>query len=191
MDKKLGRLLWPSVGLFFGLLSAFAAAAIYTGDYVVAAIEFAVIILTLVLYVIQRNNRKKEIQKYLHKALDGISSDHGSHPPFPMVAMRLADRTIVYANDEFAELTGFRDFLREHKVEDILPGFSADWLNEGKTQYPNDVTLQRRRYRVYGTTVFANDPKQTHLAVLYLTDLTELYQVRDEFPLFWWIIMMS
>ena len=65
MDKKLGRLLWPSVGQFFGLLSAFAAAAIYTGDYVVAAIEFAVIILTLVLYVIHRSNRKKEIQKYV------------------------------------------------------------------------------------------------------------------------------
>ena len=181
MDKKLGRLLWPSIGLFFALLSAFAAAAIYTGDYIVAAIEFAVIILVFALYVLHRSNRRKEIQKYLHKTLDGITSDHGSQPPFPMVAMRLSDRTIVYANDDFAGLTGFRDFLRERKVEDILPGFSSDWLTEGKTQYPNDVTLQNRRYRVYGTTVFANDPKQTRLGVLYLTDLTELYQVRDEY----------
>ena len=181
MDKKIGRLLWPSVGLFFVLLSAFAAAAIYTGNYIVAIIEFAVIILVFVLYVIHRSNRRKEIQRYLHKTLDGITSADGSQPPFPMVAMRLSDRTIVYANDEFADLTGFRDFLRERKVEDILPGFSSDWLSEGKTQYPNDVTLQRRRYRVYGTTVFANDAKQTRLGVLYLTDLTELYQVRDEY----------
>ena len=181
MDKKLGRLLWPSIGQFFVLLVALAAASIYTGNYILAGIEFAVIALVFVLYVIHRSRRRKEIQKYLHKTLDGITASDGSQPPFPMVAMRLADHTIVYANDEFADLTGFRDFLRERKVEDILPGFSSDWLTEGKTQYPNDVTLQRRRYRVYGTTVFANDPKQTRLGVLYLTDLTELYQVRDEY----------
>ena len=181
MDKKLGKLLWPSIGQFFVLLVALAAASIYTGNYILAGIEFAVIALVFVLYVIHRSRRRKEIQKYLHKTLEGITASDGSQPPFPMVAMRLADHTIVYANDEFADLTGFRDFLRERKVEDILPGFSSDWLTEGKTQYPNDVTLQRRRYRVYGTTVFANDPKQTRLGVLYLTDLTELYQVRDEY----------
>ncbi len=181
MNKKLGRLLWPSVGLFFALLILFAGAAIYVGEYILAVVEFSIVALVLVFYLVHRSNRRREIQRFLHKSLEHITSLNVSHPPFPMVSLRLEDQTIVYASDEFARLTGFRDMLRELKISDILPGFNADWLAEGKVQYPYDVSLQQRRYRIYGTTVFADDPKQTRLGVLYLTDLTELYQVRDEY----------
>ncbi len=181
MNKKLGRLLWPSAGWFFVLLILFAVIAIITGDYIAAIIEFAVTALVLVLYMVKHNNRRKEIQRFLHRTLDNVTETDGSKPPFPMVAMRMEDQTIVYANEVFTELTGYQDFMRERKVAEFMPGFSADWLAEGKTQYPYDVTLQKRRYRVYGTMLFANDSKQTRLGVLYLTDLTELYQVRDEY----------
>ena len=159
MNKKLGRFLWPSVGLFFVLLALFAGAAIYVGEYILAIVEFSVVTLVLVIYLLHRSRRRREIQRYLHKSLDQITALDGSQPPFPMVSLRLADQTIVYASDAFAQLTGFRDMLREKKITDILPGFNADWLTEGKTQYPYDVTLQQRRYRIYGTTVFADDPK--------------------------------
>ena len=181
MNKKLGRLLWPSVGQFVILLAIFAGAAIYVGEYILAIVEFSVVILVLVIYLISRSRRRRDIQRFLHKSLDQITSIDGSHPPFPMVTLRLEDQTITYASDSFAKLTGFRDMLREKNITDILPGFNTEWLSEGKTQYPYDVTLQQRRYRIYGTTVFADDPRQTHLGVLYLTDLTELYQVRDEY----------
>ena len=181
MNKKLGRLLWPSVGSFFTLLVLFAGAAIYVGEYILAIVEFSVVALVLVIYLIHRSRRRREIQRFLHKSLDQVTSLDGSHPPFPMVTLRLEDHTIVYASDAFAKLTGFRDIVREKRITDILPGFNADWLAEGKTQYPYDVTLQQRRYRIYGTTVFADDPKQTRMGVLYLTDLTELYQIRDEY----------
>ena len=181
MNKRLGRQLWPSAGLFFVLLAAFAVTAILLEYYLLAVIEFAVIALVLVLYIVFRNRRRQELQRYIHKSLEGVTAADGAQPPFPMVTVRLEDNTIVYANDEFVHLTGFRDFMKDRIVGEVLPGFSTDWLNEGKTQYPYDVRLQRRRYRVYGTTIFANDPKATRLGVLYLTDLTELYQVRDEY----------
>ena len=181
MNKRLGRRLWPSVGLFFALLAAFAVATILFEYYLLAVIEFAVIALVLVLYMVDRNRRRQELQRFIHKSLDHVTVADGSQPPFPMVTIRLEDNAIVYANDDFIQLTGFRDFMKDRMVAEVLPGFSTDWLNEGKTQYPYDVTLQRRRYRVYGTTIFANDPKATRLGVLYLTDLTELYQVRDEY----------
>ena len=181
MNKKLGRLLRPSFGMFIALLAIFACAAIYVEEYLLAGIEFFIVVAVLVIYIIHRSRRRREIQRYLHKSLENVTSVDGSHPPFPMVALRLGDQTIVYANDAFAGLTGFRDLLREKKIGDILPGFNSDWLAEGKTQYPYDVTLHQRRYRIYGTTVYADDPKQTRLGVLYLSDLTELYQVRDEY----------
>ena len=181
MNKRLGRQLWPSAGLFFILLAAFAVAAILFEYYLLAVIEFAVIALVLVLYIVSRNRRRQELQRYIQKSLENVTAADGAQPPFPMVTVRLEDNTIVYANDDFVHLTGFRDFMKDRIVGEVLPGFSTDWLNEGKTQYPYDVHLQRRRYRVYGTTLFANDPKATRLGVLYLTDLTELYQVRDEY----------
>ena len=181
MNKRLGRRLWPSVGLFFALLAAFAVTAIIMEYYLLAVIEFAVIALVLVLYMVNRNYRRQELQRFIHKSLENVTAADGSQPPFPMVTIRLEDGVIVYANDEFVHLTGFRDFMKDRMVSEVLPGFSTDWMAEGKTQYPYDVKLQRRRYRVYGTTIFANDPKETRLGVLYLTDLTELYQVRDEY----------
>ena len=98
-----------------------------------------------------------------------------------MLVLRLEDNGIVYANDTFRKIAGFQDNLSERTLEEVLPGFSTDWLTSGKSEYPYDVTLEKRRYRVYGTPVRAEDPNSTMLGVLYLMDLTELYQVRDEY----------
>ncbi len=181
MNKKIGRLLRPGFGIFFGLLLLFAVLSIVMKNYLLAIIEFAVTALALVIYIVYQNMRRKSIQKFLTTALDRVTVSNGSQPPFPMVTLRLEDKGIVYANDEFLHLTGFRDFACEHTMDAVIPGFSTDWLYEGKTQYPYDVTLQKRRYRVYGTTVFSEDLKANRLGVLYFTDLTELYQVRDEY----------
>ena len=181
MNKKLGRLLRPRVGLFFVLMIVFAAVAVILEAYILAIAEFSVTALVLIGYLLYRKYRRQELQKYLHKTLEKVTSYNGSQPPFPMAALRLEDNAIVYANDEFIRMTGFRDYMDEHTVSEVIPGFSTDWLSEGKNQYPYDVTLQNRRYRAYGTTIFAEDSKQTRLGVLYFTDLTELYQVRDEY----------
>ena len=181
MNKKLGRLLRPGMGVFFVFLMLFAGAALFLQQYILAAAEFGVTLLLLVLYLVFRNNRRKELQKYLHKSLENITATRGSQPPFPMAALRLEDNTIVYANEAFANLTGYKDYMVQHTLDSFIPGFTTDWLSSGKSQYPYDVTLQKQRFRVYGTTIFADDPQSTRLGVLYFTDLTELYQVRDEY----------
>jgi len=43
------------------------------------------------------------------------------------------------------------------------------------------VTIAGRRYRIYGTVIHADDPQGTLLAALYFSDLTDLYQIRDEY----------
>ena len=181
MNKKIGRLLRPGAGITFALLILFAAGALYRGDYLLAGVEFGVTLLILILYAVLRNYRRKTLQRYIHGALENVTASQGSQPPFPMVAIRLEDNAVIYANDEFSHLTGFRDYMREYAIDEVIPGMATDWLSDGKTQYPYDVTLDKRRFRVYGTTIFADDPKATRLGVLYFTDLTELYQVRDEY----------
>ena len=101
--------------------------------------------------------------------------------PFPMALIRLGDGCVIWANDRFCSITGYQDKYLQQSLNSAMPGFSMDWLVSGKNEYPYDVTLGGRRYRVYGNTVRAEDPENTVLGMLYLSDLTELYQVRDEY----------
>ncbi len=181
MNKKLGRLINPNAGLFFVVLFVFAVASFVLEYYILAAVETIITALLLIHYLIYMTNRRRELQAYIQKALNETDVTEGVKTPFPMVVVRLADGGIVYTNDHFSHLTGFQDTFSEKKITDTLPGFSIDWLTAGKKEYPYDLTIAERRYRVYGTAILANDPGQTGLGVLYFTDLTELYQVRDEY----------
>ena len=181
MKKKIGRLLQPSMGGYLTVMIAFAVAAALFQNYILAGIELVIIAVVLTIYQLSRTKRRKKLQEFVQKQLDSMSGIANAKTPFPMLVLRLADGGIVYANDSFIRLTGFQDAMREVCVTDVLPGFSADWLTSGKSEYAYDVTIENRRYRVYGSLLLAEDPMQTHLGVLYFADLTELYQVRDEY----------
>ncbi|MBQ6851942.1 MAG: DHH family phosphoesterase [Oscillospiraceae bacterium] len=181
MNKRLGRLLRPGAGFFFAFLIGFAAAAGLMQYYVLAGVELGITALLLTLYLIGQGQRRKQLRKYLAEQLDETKGITGGRTPFPMLTVRLEDDGIVYVNDAFARLTGFQDTMNEKRVQDVLPGFSTSWLSANKTEYPYDVTLQGRRYRIYGTVVQAQTQQECRLGVIYLTDLTELYQVRDEY----------
>ena len=180
MNKKLRWLLQPRYSAFFVVIFGFAAAALFMGNYLLAGIEFALSALFLGLVLLFKNRRRRELQNYLNRTLDETGGKN-AQPPFPMVAFRLADGGVVFANDAFTQISGYKDPMDEKQITDILPGFSTQWLSTGKAEHPYDVKLQGHRYRVYGTTLVAEDMEGTRLGIIYFTDLTELYQVRDEY----------
>ena len=180
MNKKLGRLLRPSMGAYFIVLLAFSVAAAAMQQFLLAGISLLISVVTFAVYMVIRANRRKELKAYLENNLNELEQGKAV-APFPMVAVRMNDSTVVYANDSFIRLTGYSDRFSQKELERYLPEFNLDWLASGKTEYPYDVTLDNRRYRVYGTTIQTDDPYQSWLGVLYFTDLTELYQVRDEY----------
>ena len=181
MNKKLKWLLQPGMGMYFAVMAVFCAGALLAGSYWLAGAEAAVALAMFILYRMQRERRNKEIQEYIRSASNTLESVSQGSTPFPMAMARLGDGGIVWANRQFCEITGFSDVMMEQDLDDVLPGFSTDWLAAGKTEYPYDVTIGTRRYRVHGTTIRADDSRGTMLGVLYFSDLTELYQVRDEY----------
>ena len=181
MNKKLGRQLNPAMGIYFTIMFIFVAAAAVMQYYVLALAELLVTVLVLILYMVGRNRRRKSLHAFTKRMLNEQGAIKGPKTPFPMVVLRLADSGIVYVNDAFINLTDYQDSMVEKGIEEVLPGFSLEWLISGKVEYPYDVTLHGRRYRVYGSQIRADDPNGTWLGVLYFTDLTELYQVRDEY----------
>ena len=181
MNKKLGRLLQQSAGFYFFALAAFAVATVSLGYYLLAVIEFAVILALLAIYLVYRNYRRRELQVFVRKITEERDRVRGAEAPFPMAVFRLSDGGVIHVNEPLARLAGFQDTMAERVIGDLLPDFETNWLLSGKSEYSYDVTLAGRRYRIYGTTVQADDPAATLLGVIYLADLTELYQVRDEY----------
>ncbi len=181
MNKKLERLLHPDPGLYLSILLCFAAAAAILNQYILAVVELGITLVLFVLHLVYRKYRRRQLQMYIQKATNEIMTTGTTEAPLPMVVVRLADNGIVYANDAFVRIGGLQDTVREAVLSEMLPDFDTDWLTAGKTEAPYDVTFGQRRYRVYGTQIHADDPQQTRLGVMYLTDLTELYSVRDEY----------
>ena len=181
MNRKLGRLLRPGMGIYFFIMAALCATALLEEHYWLAAAETSVTLLVFLGYLMNRSQRDRRIQHYIQSISSTMEATSQGESPLPAVLVRLGDSGIVWANHRFSDLTGYADAMVEQQLDEILPGFSTDWLVAGKTECPEDVTLGSRRYRVYGTTIRAEDNKGTLLGVLYFSDLTELYQVRDEY----------
>lgn len=181
MNRKLKRLFHQNVGAFYFVLLAFVLAAVLTNQYILAVAEFGVTIILFVGFLIAKNKRRKDLQSYLQTATDYMNTIEGAVSPLPIMVVRLNDNGILHVNERFAEISGFKDTFRERALQELLPGFTTDWLTSGKTEYPYDVTIGKRRYRVYGTSILADENRNTRIGFLYFADLTELYQVRDEY----------
>ena len=181
MKKHLERLIRPGMGPYFAVMGAFCAVAFFRGHLLLAGVEALITLCVFAAYMIDRNRRQRELQQYIQSATDAMDGVAHGDSPFPLVLARLGDGGIVWVNRQFCAMTGFDDKMMEQDLNDVIPGFSTEWMISGKTECPSDVTINGRRYRVYGTAIRADDIMGTMLGLMYFTDLTELYQVRDEY----------
>ena len=178
MNKKLNRLVRPGRGFYFLILFGFCALAFLAGHYWLGAGELAVCVLTLVVYLTVRQRRQRALRQYIRSEPDTLENISGGDGPLPAVMVRMEDGTIVWENYRFAALSQSLKNVVDRSIHDVIPNAELDFLTAGKNEAPKDVTLEGRRYRVYGTLL--RQPGE-RLGVLYFSDLTELYQVRDEY----------
>jgi c-di-AMP phosphodiesterase-like protein len=162
-------------------LGIFTVLSAVFGQYVLALVELGITAISFATYMLYRSYRKKELQDFVQKYTDHYAGTSGAASPFPTALIRLFDGGIVYADRAFVQVTGLNDSLKTRMIGQVLPEFTTDWLSAGKNEAPFDVTLQDRRYRIHGSMIRGDDPNATHLGIIYLADLTELYQVRDEY----------
>lgn len=151
------------------------------GQYLLFALEAAATGLAFAVYSANRARNQRRIRRFLQETPYTLESISHGEAPFPAVMLRLGDRVVVWENRRFTELTGLSDSVIERHLEDVMPDLQLDWLASGKHESPHDVTLNDRRYRVYGTLIRPDRSDSSTMGVLYLCDLTELYEVRDEY----------
>ena len=181
MTKKLTRLIHPGMGVYFSIMLCFCLAALLMNQLMLAAVESLVTLLLFISYMILRRTRHQDLLRYIQSIPETVESVSHGKSPFPTVIARLSDGCIIWANDAFASITDFSDAMVEQTIDEVIPGFATDWLAERKTESPYDVSIRGHRYRVYGSRIRAEDSMGTPLGVFYFSDLTMLYQVRDEY----------
>ena len=182
MDKKAKKTFQPGYGGCFIVMLCFCLAAGLMRNYYLAGGGLAVTLVMTTLYMVARKRRNREIHAFVQEAFQTADfTSKGTDCPLPMAMIRLGDNGVVWASERFAAVTGYKERLPEESIDQLLPGISMDWLASGKSEYPYDVKVGTRRYRIYGTLVHPEEHAGMLLGMIYLSDMTEMYQVRDEY----------
>ena len=182
MKKKLSGLFRPGLMGCFVVMLSFALVTLVQQHYGLAIVEFVMTGALLLLYLFDRRRRNREILAFAQNVFQTPDiTAKGTENPLPMAMVRLGDGGIVWASERFTAVTGYHYQIPEQSIGDVLPGMTMEWLGAGKHEYPYDVTIGERRYRVYGTTIHTEENVGIPLGMVYLSDMTEMYQVRDEY----------
>lgn len=181
MKKKHKRFFRLNRTFYFYVLLAFSLGALAVQQYALFAVELFVSISAFVVLRNYRVQTKRRIKNFLQEYEGTVENLSKGDAPFPAVLIRLATGAVLWGNGRFLELTNMEEGIMERQIEDILPGITTEWLTSGKTESPHDLSVNERRFRVYGNIIRKENMPQDTMAILYLVDLTELQQVRDEY----------
>ncbi len=182
MNKKLRRLMQPGLTLYFVVMGLFCVAALLLHYELLAAVEAGVTLLLLLAYYWASLKRKRALTEYLNATDDILRRTSGGELPFPVAMLRLADGELLWYNKAFSELTELKETVSAQHVGDIFPAFSLEWLAAGKSESAEELRFRARRFHVSGTLVPEVEANGgVMVGMIYLQDLTELLQVRDEY----------
>ncbi len=188
MNKKIMRLIEPSMRLYLIFLVLFAAVTLILRQYYLAAAEGGIIILLLIYSAVTARRRRKKLLEYIEDVtynVDSATKDTSLNFPLPMLICRLEDDQIIWSNEPFLTMVGDREHMFEVTVGDLIPDFSMRWLVEGKTECPSLILVNGRRYKVFGSMVRSDRQENHHsfLGVTYWVDVTEYADIKEEYGL--------
>ena len=160
----------------------FAAAAAVLRQYYLAGVALIVTLIVFTISRVQLSRRKRQLMSYVQTATDSVGISVHAGSAFPMAVIRLPENEIIWGNPSFFAITGLSDTACYQTLDSVISGFSTSWLREGQSELPGDRIIGGRRYRIYGNYVRSEDDATTvQLATIYFADMTEMFNVRDEF----------
>lgn len=186
MDKNLKKLAEPGVRLHLVILVIFAAAALYFKLYELAAAEAGVILLLLVYGFFAKRSREKRLSACIEAITYDTENSKSSalvNFPMPIAVFRLDDSRIIWGNEMFFSMCGTPEARIDARVADLVPQFTGKWLLEGKTQSPELLTVNGKKYRLQGSIVHtgAEDAENVSMGIVYWLDVTEYDNIRIKY----------
>lgn len=186
MDKNLKKLAEPGVRLHLVILVIFAAASLYFKLYELAAAEAGVILLLLVYGFFAKQSREKRLSACIEAITYDTENSKSSalvNFPMPIAVFRLDDSRIIWGNEMFFSMCGTPEARIDARVADLVPQFTGKWLLEGKTQSPELLTVNGKKYRLQGSIVHtgAEDAENVSMGIVYWLDVTEYDNIRIKY----------
>lgn len=186
MDKNLKKLAEPGVRLHLVILVIFAAASLYFKLYELAAAEAGVILLLLVYGFFAKRSREKRLSACIEAITYDTENSKSSalvNFPMPIAVFRLDDSRIIWGNEMFFSMCGTPEARIDARVADLVPQFTGKWLLEGKTQSPELLTVNGKKYRLQGSIVHtgAEDAENVSTGIVYWLDVTEYDNIRIKY----------
>lgn len=186
MDKNLKKLAEPGVRLHLVILVIFAAASLYFKLYELATAEAGVILLLLVYGFFAKRSREKRLSACIEAITYDTENSKSSalvNFPMPIAVFRLDDSRIIWGNEMFFSMCGTPEARIDARVADLVPQFTGKWLLEGKTQSPELLTVNGKKYRLQGSIVHtgAEDAENVSMGIVYWLDVTEYDNIRIKY----------
>ena len=189
MNKKFQRLAEPSGRLYLFVLVAFAAATLLCGEYILAAAEGAVLLLLIISSLFISRRRRRELMEYIESVTydaDTAKNNTLLNFPLPMAVFSLNDLRVIWANQIFFNMCGVSGSRFEARLDTLVPEFSAKWLLEGKTQNPDLLAINGRKYQIHGNIIRPGEEQEDSgghgfMGIAYWVDVTEYDDVRIKY----------
>jgi cyclic-di-AMP phosphodiesterase len=185
MNKNIRRLIEPGTRLYFVFLVVFVGLGFVFDNMPLAAAELAITVALLMYSLIVYRRRRHELEDYIESVtydVEAAKSDTLVNFPLPMVAFKLDNTAIVWGNRYFYDVFGKSKLHFDTRVSDLVPGFKAKWIVEGKIQYPELIEVSGRRFKVFGNIVRGeSENTRDFMGISYWLDVTEYEQIKGDY----------
>ena len=92
---------------------------------------------------------------------------------------RLDDSRIIWGNEMFFSMCGSTGARLDARIADMVPQFTGKWLLEGKTQYPELLEVNGKKYSLHGNIIRSDsDNGNALMGIVYWVDVTEYDNIR-------------
>ena len=174
MKNKFLKMLTLNINYYLWILFIFATATLMY-DYVVAAVEYILLLLIAVLYYYNAHNKNTMLREYVNSLsyIPDDGSDVLSKFPMPVVIINTSSE-IQWYNEAFSAIAGSAD-LYELPISDYIPSFNTDLIKPEEDRISADISHNGRYYHVFGNISIKSeeDKSGTGYIVLYWDDVTD------------------
>jgi len=153
------------------LLVVFAIATFFFGYYsaALAGIQVAVIIIAALYLHTATRRRNIKLLNYLETMSESMDLTVRD-TPLPVLIHNSETGEVIWVNEKFSMIAGVEEPSFEQNITDIIPGYSWDWLLNGKNECEEPTQINDKLYWVYGNVVRS---EREYVALTYWIDVTE------------------
>lgn len=170
--------------LLFIALSLLFASLTMVDQWIIGAIELGLCAIALLFLLWRKRRRRRALQEFVEAITynsDSVSGTALLHFPMSVVAFNMESGEIYWANNIFWSVFSKSQEKEGQNFFLLLPSLSLQWLSAGDNSAPELFLLGESYYHPAGYVTHRPESSGPSIAVLYLSEVTELEELRQEY----------